>query len=507
MNRRHFALALAGLLGSAGFGGLGDAGASGPAITSATEPPTSAPEDSTETWEPGAIEWMEIRPGFEEGYLDVPIDYAHPDDGVLRLYMMRRVADDRTARVGSLLVNPGGPGFGGSDSVNYVGRVFDPEVLDAFDIIGFDPRGTGLSAPAIDCVDDYDHFYAGTDITPDDDAERQQIIDLAEEFADACETNNAEIIQFVGTNNAARDMDSIRRALGEEEISFFGLSYGSELGGVWATLFPTTVRAAVFDGAPDPNADDLQEALRQVEGFEDALTTYLAQCSADPACAFHNDGDAEGAFDDLMLQLDATPIPSIEGRPEITRGVALNAVAQAMYGDDLWPELSAALSSAQSGNGARLLRLYDSYFGYNGIDAWGNELEAFQTIACMDTDQRLSVEQEDATAPMFTEAAPRFAPTTTGGYFCTFFPASTDPRLAITGAGAGPILLCGTTGNAATPLQGTRAMADTLEDSYLIVVDAISAGCLGVSQCADDLITDYLVDLDTPAEETDCPAD
>ena len=223
------------------------------------------------SWEPGAIEWTEVSPGFEEGYLDVPIDYAHPRWWTLRLYMSRRLADDPDARVGSLLVNPGGPGFGGSGFVNYVGRVFDPEVLDAFDFIGFDPRGTGLSEPAIDCVDDYDHFYAGTDITPDDDAERQQIVDLAEEFADACVANNAEIIQFVGTNNAARDIDSIRRSLGEEEISFFGWSYGSELGGMWATMFPTTVRAAVFDAAPDPNADELQGAAagRELRGHAD----------------------------------------------------------------------------------------------------------------------------------------------------------------------------------------------------------------------------------------------
>ena len=285
------------------------------------------------------------------------------------------------------------PASAGPASPTTPHQVFDAEVLDAFDIVGFDPRGTGLSEPAIDCVDDYDHFYAGTDITPDDDAERQQIVDLAEEFADACVANNAEIIQFVGTNNAARDIDSIRRALGEDEISYYGLSYGTMLGGVWATMFPTTVRAAVFDSADDPNADELQAVLSQVEGFEDVLTTYLAQCSADPRCAFHNDGDAEGAFDELMLQLDARPIPSVEGRPDITRGVALNAVAQAMYGDALWPELSGALSSAQSGNGAGLLALYDSYFGYNGDGTWGNELEAFQTIYCMDTDQRLSVER------------------------------------------------------------------------------------------------------------------
>ncbi len=158
------------------------------------------------------------------------------------------------------LFNPGGPGFGGTDFVTLADLFFDAEVLDAFDIVGFDPRGTGLSEPAIDCIDDYDHFFAGTDITPDDDAERQQIVDLAEEFAAACEANNADIIQFVGTNNAARDIDSIRRALGEEEISYLGFSYGGQLGAAWATLFPDTVRAAVFDGADDPNADELESA-------------------------------------------------------------------------------------------------------------------------------------------------------------------------------------------------------------------------------------------------------
>ena len=191
----------------AGLAVAGSSGATTPdtvADTSA-DTPTSSPVDSAavSSGEPGAIEWTQIRPGVEEGYLDVPIDYAHSDDGMLRLYMVRRLADDPDPRVGSLLFNPGGPGFGGSDFVNYADQFFDVGVLEAFDIIGFDPRGIGLSEPAIDCVDDYDHFYAGTDITPDDDAERQQIVDLAEEFAAACVANNAEIIQFVGTNDAS----------------------------------------------------------------------------------------------------------------------------------------------------------------------------------------------------------------------------------------------------------------------------------------------------------------
>jgi pimeloyl-ACP methyl ester carboxylesterase len=507
MSQRLAVLGVAGLVSVTGPHQAASADAAGADETSVPDTSIAAPVGSAEessSWEPDAIEWTEISPGLEDGFLEVPIDYANPQAGMLRIHIVRHLADDLTARVGSLLFNPGGPGFGGSDFIGAADQVFNPELLDAFDIIGFDPRGTGLSEPAIDCIDDYDRFYSGTDITPDDDAERQQIVDLAEEFAAACAANNADIIQFVGTNNAARDMDSIRRALGEEEISYLGFSYGGQLGAAWATLFPETVRAAVLDGANDPNADELENGLRQVTSFEDVLSTYLAQCSAEPSCAFHNDGDAEGAFDELMLELDSRPIPSIEGRPDITRGVALTAVAQAMYDEASWPTLSIALSSAERGDGAALLRLYDDYFQYNQDGTWGNELEAFQTIYCMDTDVRRSVNEDDATASMLTEAAPRFSPNTTGAYFCTFFPSPTDPLIEVTGTGAGPIVLCGTTGNASTPVEGTRAMADALEDGRLIVVDAVGTVCSGASECADQLMTDYLVDLEVPAAETDC---
>jgi pimeloyl-ACP methyl ester carboxylesterase len=510
MTRRRAGFGVAGLVCVAALPHAASALATGE--DESTVPDSSIPAPATSAGEPpdaDAIEWVQLQPGLEEGWVEVPIDYTNPEAGVFRIYVMRRLADEPSARVGSLFVNPGGPGFGGTDFLSYADSLLTDEVTDSFDIVGFDPRGTGRSEPAIDCIDDYDHFNAGTDITPDDGAERQQLVDLAEEFADACETNNAEIIQFVGTNNVARDIDSIRQALGEEAVSYLGFNYGGQLGGAWATLFPDTVRAAVFDGADDPDADELEGALAQIASFEDVLTTYLAQCSAATSCSFHNDGDAEGAFDELMLELDARPIPSVEGRPDITRGVALVAVAQAMYDESIWPELSRALTSAQRGDGAALLRLYDDYFVRNPDGTWGDELEAFQTITCMDLDDRRSVEEENAAAPLFTDVAPRFAPPNSigsGAYFCTFFPESTDPLIDITGAGAGPIVVCGAAGNAPAPLEGTRAMADSLEDSRLIIVENVGFACWG-SECGDELMTDYLVDLDVPPEETVCPPD
>ena len=366
------------------------------------------------------------------------------------------------------------------------------------------PAGPGESEPAIDCIDNYDEYYAGTDITPDDDAERQQIIDVAESFAEQCVERNEAFIEFVGTNNSARDMDTIRRALGEDEISYFGFSYGSELGGTWATLFPETVRAAVLDGAADPNADEVDGSMQQTAGFEATLTTFLAECSANPDCAFHNDGDAEGAFDQLMSKIDEKPLPTEPGRPLLTRGVALQGVAEAMYTDQLWEPLEQALATAAQGDGSGLLALYDSYYQRQSDGTWDDSLEAFQTIHCMDAEERLTVEEEDALSPQFNEIAPRFSPGTTGSYFCTFFPESIDPRVEITGAGAGPIVVCGATGDAATPLESTRAMAESLEDGRLIIIDADQHTCYGTDPCADELIDDYLVNLNAPPPVTEC---
>jgi len=442
----------------------------------------------------------------ETGHLEVPINYDDPSRGTFDLFVARHLADP-AKRIGSLLVNPGGPGFGGSDFAIYADQIYGRDLLDRFDIIGWDPRGTGLTTPAIDCTDDYDHFYASLDVTPDDATERQAIADTAEEFADSCATKNADIIDFVGTNNSARDMNSIRQALGEATISYFGFSYGSELGATWATLFPDTVRAAVLDGAADPTADYIESGLQQSVGFENSLTTFLVQCTADDSCGFYNGGDAEGAFDALMTALDNDPVPSERGRPDVNLQVALTAVSEAMYSDQSWPQLAAALTAAQNGDGAGLLALYDEYFARSADGTYENSLEAFQTIFCMDTAERLTVAAEDASSAEFNAAAPRLSPGTTGSYFCTFFPTATDPRVEITGKGAGPILVMGTTGDSATPLAGTRVMADSLEDGRLVVVTGNQHTGYGVNACSSDTIEQYLIDPaeNAPTDGAECP--
>ncbi len=472
--------------------------------TAAGSTPGSTPAGDPFHWKPFA-EGVDGRT--QEGTLTVPLDYAHPEGATVELYLLRHLADP-AKRIGTMLVNPGGPGFGGSFLVSGALSLYSPELVEAFDIVAWDPRGTGLSTPAIDCIGntDYDRFYASPDVTPDTPEERQQILGLAKEFATDCATKNASIIQFIGTNNSARDMDAIRRALGERTLTYFGFSYGSELGATWATMFPTTVRAAVLDGASDPTATAFQSALQQTVGFEHTLNTFLQRCAASATCPFHHGGASAAAFDRLMMLIDQRPIPSVAGRPPVNRGVALQAVAEAMYSQGYWDQLAQALDDAQHGKGAGLLDLFDQYYDRHIDGTYDNSLEAFQTISCMDTADRETVAQEDADAAAISAAAPRMSPAGSISYFCTFFPKPDDPRVAITGAGAGPILVMGTTGDPATPLDSSRNMAKALQDGRLVIVHGDQHTGYDINACSRSTIDQYLLDpvQHAPADNTEC---
>jgi pimeloyl-ACP methyl ester carboxylesterase len=477
---------------------------SGPA---STNPYSTNPGTSPETVDGEGIAWQDFGADgrVQTGVLTVPLDHSDPSKGTIELFLARHLAEP-DQRIGSLLVNPGGPGFGGSDYAVYAEQVYGADLLSRFDIVGWDPRGTGLSEPAIDCIDDYDAYFAVGDITPDTDAERQELIDLSKRFTEQCVERSGDFMAYTGTNQSAHDIDAIRRALGEDTISYFGWSYGSELGAVWATLFPDTVRAAVLDGAADPTADSLDRSLQQAAGFEQALNTFLADCSDDSTCPFHHDGDAEGAFDALMQRIDDEPLPTVEERPRLTRGMALTAVAQAMYSTDLWPDLQAALAAGDDGDGAPLLALYDQYLQRRDDGTWDDTLEAFQVISCQDMAERATVEEEDSLAARYREVAPRTAPGTTGSYFCTFFPRAIDPEIPVTAKGAGPILVMGTTGDPATPLEGTRRMAEALEDGRLVVVTAEGHTGYSVGKCSAKVIEEYLIDPagKAPDDGTEC---
>lgn len=467
---------------------------------------TAADSDPTETPATGGtIDWVACDDSEETRCADfeVPFDYDNPDTGTFTLKLTMHPAREQAERVGSMLVNPGGPGFGGAYLAESVDAYFGADIIDAFDIIGFDPRGTGDSEPAVDCVDDYDPYFT-YDPSPDTPAEKQAVVDASKNFVAECVKNNEAILQYISTNNTARDMDRIRAALGEEKITYFGFSYGSELGAAWATMFPTTVRAAVLDGAADPDSGYVQGGLDQAKGFETELSKFLAQCSSDPNCGFHNNGNAEKAFDDLMVSLDKNPLVVKSGRAPVNEGVALTGVARAMYTSSLWFDLEIALNDAQDGDGFGLLKLYDDYYQRQYDGTYGNELEAFNAIMCLDDPGPKSVEDVDSYVPDFKKVAPRLWSTFASGYVCAFWPTETDKRVKITAVGAGPIVVIGTTGDAATPLQSSRNMAAALEDGRLIVVDDNRHTGYGANQCVVDLVDDFLVTAEINWTEESC---
>lgn len=456
-----------------------------------------------------SIVFDDLGGGVEGGWLTVPVDYDDPDGDTLNLWVTRHRATSGDDRIGVLLTNNGGPGVAASSMPYNVDAYFRDPLIEMFDIVAWDPRGTGVSGGAVDCIGDeeYDRYFAEPDGTPETDAERRALVDLAEEFAQSCVDAVGDLLPHVGTNNSARDMDAIRRALGEEQVSYLGFSYGSELGAVWATLFPDTVRAAVLDGAAHPDPDSVEPLKRQRLGFERAFNTFLAECSANPACAFHNGGDAEGAYDRLLEDLDENPIPGAEGRPLVNQEIAVGGVIQAMYSDRRWPALERSLADAANGDGAGLLALFDSYFRRDPVDGtYGNLFESLLAITCADESERLTVEEADRRAEELNGIAPRVFPYTTGSYTCDFFPPSADPRAEITGERAGPIVVIGTTGDPSTPLDSSAAMADALEEGVLVTVEANQHLAYGqTNDCIDDIVHQYLIWLEPPAPDTRCP--
>jgi pimeloyl-ACP methyl ester carboxylesterase len=469
-------------------------------VTRATSPLTTVPATTGSTPTPSLIQWKKCGQRIDCATVAVPLDYTNPGNGeVINLNVKRRTASGSS--LGPLLVNPGGPGVPGTVMVDQAQDYFDPKLLDRFDLIAWDPRGTGDSE-GMKCLDDVDTFLA-LDPTPDDQAERDAITAADRAFADGCKRNNARVLPFIGTESSARDIDQIRLALGVSKITFLGFSYGSELGATYATLFPASLRTMVIDGATDPTATSEDSNLQQILGFENAFNSFLDKCANNKKCAYYHDGDPGTAFEALMVRLDTNPLTVSPNRVKVNQGVAINAVAEVLYVEGRWTALTTALASAEKGDGAPLLALYDSFTRRNSPGE-AHLFDAFITISCLDNPGPTDAAAVDAFIAKATAAAPRL-----GKYLTS--PSNVCPAIAphpqqptITGKGAGKILVVGTTGDPATPYDGTVTMAKTLENGVLLTVEANQHTGYSANQCATDAVDDVLINLTFPAPGTVC---
>ncbi len=450
-----------------------------------------------------SIRWRRCGGGLQCGLLTVPLDYADPAKGTIELNVERRLARKQSERIGSLLVDPGGPGVPGTVLTEQASTQFSDDLLDRFDIVGWDPRGTGRSAP-LDCTDDLDPFLVALDPTPANPAAVQALQDASRAFISGCEARSGALLPYVSTEASARDMDRIRQALGETKISYFGFSYGSELGATWATLFPSTVRAAVLDGALDPNATWEDQTGQQLAGLQLGFTHAMDGCAADSVCPFFNGGDPIGAFGALATSLDARPLVVDPHRPPVNQSLLFYAVSYALRDRSQWDELYHALADAQAGKGDRLYALYDAYVGRHEDGSFPNTLESFVAISCLDE----SGPTDPSLFPAIDARLKQIAPDMDFGagynYTCGEWPVRSAPRIELTAKGAGPIVVVGTTGDPITPLESSRRLARDLEHGVLLTVDGERHTGYRINACSRRTVDAYLISRTPPPPGTVC---
>lgn len=465
--------------------------------------------DLEEPAPPPSIEWEECvgTTAVECGTLVVPRDHADPHGDTFEIPVVRRPASDQEHRIGSIVFNPGGPGASGTSFVRGAWLILPPPLKERFDIVGFDPRGEAGSTPAIDCVDDLGAF-AALDTTPDSEAEREAILAQSQALADGCTERSGDLLRHVGTDGIVRDMDLLRRALGDEQLTYVGFSYGTFLGAIYADTFPERVRALVLDGVVDParTAEELIEA--QAIGFEEALLSFFDACGADEGCFQELDGDPAGAYDAVQAAVEAAPLPAPPGGDRsLGPGELTYAVAAALYRPSRWSKLAGALAAARAGDGSELLDLADGYLGRRADGTYSNTMDVYYAVTSIDTSSWRDPAATEALAAEMRDSAPRI-----GAYLpYTSLPAAVWPvapwRAAgpVSAPGVAPVLLIGGTRDPATPYSSAVAVSQQLPGSVLLTRDADGhTSFLAGSDCVDEAVTRYLVSLELPAAGTVC---
>ncbi|MFZ2014741.1 MAG: alpha/beta hydrolase [Nocardioides sp.] len=484
----------------------GAAGGPTPVAPSTGAPPTQAPEAGLARFYDQKIDWSECSNGHQCAKLKVPLDYAHPGKRTIELALLKVPASGK--RIGSLVVNPGGPGEPGTSFAALGPGQFGEPLLQHFDIVGFDPRGTGASAP-VDCLSDQAlNAYLGQDPEPSTPAEVASYVRAQRALAAGCSRLSGALAGHVSTVEAARDMDVLRAALGESTLNYLGSSYGTKLGATYAQLFPHRVGRFVLDGAVDPTLGTLASSVQQAGGFQRALDAYAANCIASSGGCFLGKTvpEVEQKISDLLDQLAQHPLPA--GNRELTAGNAFYGVAVTLYSKAYWVLLSNALRMALSGDGTGLMVLADAYAARSSDGTFANNsMEAFVDISCLDDPYAVPASQVPSHYPAFEKASPVFgkvfawALTSCNG----FRPRAEEKPPVIHAKGAAPIVVIGTTRDPATPYPWAVHLARVLDSGVLVTRNGDGhTGYHTGNACIDDLVHSYLVSGVVPSNGTRC---
>ncbi|WP_217196282.1 alpha/beta hydrolase [Streptomyces buecherae] len=510
----------------AGCGG-GDEGASGDRRESPTATPLprvpvdpALPKHLTGQqvrWEacaaPTVLQGGGEKPGdaWQCGTLRAPLDYAKPRGETIDLALIRKPATEADRRIGSLVFNFGGPGGSGVATLPDFAEDY-ARLGERYDLVSFDPRGVGESA-GVTCTSDAERdASAEVDGTPDDAAELKRGLADSRAYAAACQRASGKVLAHVDTENAARDLDLMRQVLRDRKLHYFGISYGTELGGTYAHLFPKNVGRAVLDAVVDPTSDTRAGALAHARGFQRALDNYLKDCASKGAKCPVGDDPAEGRelIAALLGALDEKPLPTDDGDRVLTESQALGGIATALYSEESWKYLSLGLQEAiETERGTILLALADSMLGRDDEGRYDNGQPANSAITCRDTRQRYTPEQVRAELPAFRKVSPIFGEFMAWGMLgCTDWPVpGLREHPEVSAPGAAPILVIGTTGDPATPYEGARTMARELGEGVGVELTYRGEGH-GAYNSGDDCtvraVNDYLIDGTVPPSGTTC---
>jgi pimeloyl-ACP methyl ester carboxylesterase len=452
---------------------------------------------------------VQVPAGAECGLLSVPVDYAKPDGDVARIAMVRFKATGE--KIGSLVINPGGPGESGVDAAVNLVNSMPASIRARFDLVGFDPRGVAHSKPAVRCNSDEENDRQRADPEVDySPAGIAHIESEAKDFVARCVDNmGKEFLANVGTASVAKDLDAIRQALGDDKLTYLGYSYGTRIGSAYAEAYPQHVRAMILDGAVDPNADPIEADVRQAAGFQQAFNDYAADCAKDPSCPLGTDpSKAVDVYHSLVDPLVEHPAKTRDPR-QLSYPDAVTGTIQALYSPDLWSHLTDGLKGLHNGVGDTMLELADLYMNRDDQGHYDNSNDALIAVNCVDeppvTDRSKAIDEDRRTRQV--------APFMSYGQFtgdapltdCAFWPVpATSKPHQISVSGLPPVLVVSTTDDPATPYQAGVDLANQLGGSLLTFQGTQHTVVFQGNACVDDVATKYLIEAKVPPPGTKC---
>lgn len=443
-----------------------------------------------------SIAWQPCG-GAQCGIVTVPLDHDRASEATIRLAVVRLPAT-RAPRLGALVVNPGGPGGSGVAFARSLSR----DGLEQFDIVGWDPRGTGGSSP-VRCwnLAEADALVA-LDASPDDAAERDALLAGNRAFAASCLSGSgADLLGHVSTLDTVRDLELVRQGLGEERLTFYGASYGTAIGALYAQTFPAHVGRLVLDAGADP-APTRPGAVPQAVGFDRALARFAAWCEGSACPLSTGRGTTVPRVVGLLDRLDESPVPV--GERALTQSLATTGVAGLLYGGQAgWPVLADAVVAAEQGDASALLASADRLNGRGPDGHYGDLFSALPAVTCLDR-PRIDASEADASWARTREVAPIFGRQFGPDYLCVDWPVPARPRPPVSVAGARPVLVIGGRHDPATPYEWSESMADAISPSVLLTWNGDGHVAFGRSACVRDAAVAYLVDGRLPEDGATC---